>query len=514
MKGRRGEVLALFAIVAVAAALRLVGLEDRPGHLNGDEASFGIEAQRILGGELHYPFGLMWGSTATLSGYVFALSYDAANRSVAGLRFPGALAGTLAVAALYLLARGLSTRRVALGAAALLATLPLHVHYSRIAIGVSWDSLTFTTAAAAVWWGLRSSGPATPLLLLAGLVAGFGQYAYTGSRLLPALLLGVLAAHAVLDRRRLAGKGTGIAALTLLWLVVAAPFYLHGFRYPDDFNARLHQVGIVPSGWLQSEAAAREVGEGTILAEQAREAVLGFFVRDDRTETWGARTPLVPPLVGVGLALGLLLSLRRWRRPETALIHGWFWSIVILAGALTADPPTSNRLVSVMPLVCLIAALGWDEIAARLGRGDPRRTRAWALAAIGAAVAANLLAVAQRREEIPYGGRNARTATFVGRELARRPTSTTLVFLGAPAVYAGISPIPFLAPAHPRHDVLTAATSLPADLPAGDLWVVAIPARAGELDVFAPIALGDASVFRDPRNGEVLFHALPARSRQ
>lgn len=514
ISAHRAEFTLALGILLVGGLLRLWALGEIPPILNGDEASIGIDVQHILDGTIRDPFGLMWGPLPTMSGFVIAAFYRFFGETTFALRLPGALAGTLGIGALYLLARGFLRREVALGAALLLATLPVHIHYSRIAVNTAWDSLLFPGALAALYWAIRREGGSMPLFLTSGLLGGFAQYAYSGSRLLPALMLGVLLAHAVFQPRRLSGKWIGILAMATLLLITASPLFLHAWRYPDDFNARFHQTGIFQTGFVEQEKLARGTTTVGVLVEQTKRALLGFAYLPDNTETWGAWTPLVPALLSVALFIGLPVSLRNWRRPFTALIHGWFWSVLILAGALTLHPPTSNRLTSMMPVVALFAALGLDWAATAISRPDsgafgPRRQR-WLFTALLLATAAHgVFSYRRFLSNNNYGGTNAKIANFIGGELAERPSGTSYIALTTPQIFAGISPIVFQAPAVPGKDYVTPLTALPVDLPEGDLMVVALPERRVELNVFQQ-AFGTPPVSerRDPRSGEVLYYSL------
>jgi 4-amino-4-deoxy-L-arabinose transferase-like glycosyltransferase len=511
----RLELALVLGILIVSGVMRLWALGTIPSHLNGDEASVGMDVQRILNGEIRDPFGLMWGPLPSLSGFVIAGFYQLLGQSVFALRLPGALAGTLSVVALYVLARGFVRREVALGAALLLATLPIHIHYSRIAVNTAWDTFFYTATLAALYWAIERKGNTTPLLLLAGLFMGFSQYAYSGSRLLPAIAIGVVGIYALFYPQRLRGKWIGLVGMVALFLVIASPLYLHAWRYPDDFNARFNQTGIFQTGFVEQEKVARNTDTLGVLTEQLRRTLFGFAYINDTTETWGSETPLVPTLFSLALFLGLLLSLRRWRDPSTALMHGWFWSVIILGGALTTNPPTSNRLISAMPVVALFAAVGWDWVARAFAPDNPDRTlrlRAQQLVLVlfllGTA-AIGIYTYQGYLESNNYGGLNAKVATFIGRDLAQRPAGTTLVALTAPRIYSGMSPIVFQSPTAPRKDYNDLVQSFPTDLPAGDLLIIALPERLGELGSFQAQFGGiTPTEVRDPTTNQVLYYSL------
>lgn len=511
----RLELAVVVGILLISGVLRIWALGTLPGHLNGDEGSVGMDVQRILNNDIRDPFGLMWGPLPSLSGFVIAGFYQLFGQTIFGLRFPGALAGTLSVVALYALARAFVRREVALGAALLLATLPIHIHYSRIAVNTAWDTLFYTATLAALYWAIERKGANTPLLLLAGLLMGFSQYAYSGSRLLPAIVVGVLGIYLLFYPKRLQTKWIGLLGMAALFLVIASPLYLHAWRYPDDFNARFNQTGIFQTGYVEREKAARNTDTLGILTDQLRRTLFGFAYIQDTSETWGTPSPLVPTLFSIALFLGLLLSLRRWREPSTALMHGWFWSVIILGGALTTNPPTSNRLISAMPVVALFAAIGWDWLARALTPDNPdatfrlRAQRVILVLFLVGTAAIGIYTYQGYVESNNYGGVNAKVATLIGRDLAQRPAGTTLVALTAPRIFSGMSPIVFQVPNAPRKDYNDLVTALPADLPTGNLLIIALPERLGELGVFQAQFGGIAPTeVRDPATNQVLYYSL------
>jgi len=306
-----------------------------------------------------------------------------------------------------------------------------------------------------------------------------------------------------------------LLGMTALFLVIASPLYLHAWRYPDDFNARFNQTGIFQTGFVEREKVARNTDTLGILTDQLRLTLFGFAYINDTTETWGSATPLIPTLFSLALFLGLLLSLRRWREPSTAMLHGWFWSVIILGGALTTNPPTSNRLISALPVVALFIAIGWDWVARAFTPDNPTpaiRARAQSVLLVLFVVGTAAVGIYTYQGYLAnndYGGLNAKVGTFIGRDLAQRPAGTTYIALTAPRLYSGMSPIVFQAPAVPGKDYTDLVQSLPPDLPAGDLLIVALPERLGELGSFqAQFPTAPLTEVRDPQTNQILYYSL------
>jgi 4-amino-4-deoxy-L-arabinose transferase-like glycosyltransferase len=509
------DLLAVGSVTLLAAVLRFPDLATALPTINGDEASVGLEVRRVLAGELRNPFSLIWGSHSGLVAFIMASFARVLGPSVGSFRLLGAILGTLAVPATYLLARLLTGRHLAVVAALFLAAVPLHLHYSRLALVNAWDSFTFPAVLAALWWGMRRDQRETWPFALAGLVAGLGQYPYVGSRLVVIIVVLWLVYLVVFDSEPLRGKGLHLLVMAMVFAVVVSPHYLNAVQEPDLFNSRINQEGILQNGWLRNEAQGRAESPLYVLWDQFRRALFGFAFFPDRSAAWNPGTPLAPPLLGLGLFLGLIVSLRRWRDPTVLLLHGWFWSVILSAGMLTLNPPTSNRLISAVPAVCIFAALGWEGMARALARawdGERQRWLAAILLALFAGVTLFTGVHAHQRylANNRFGGTEALIATRVGYTLAQMPQETTLVMMGAPLVYSDISPLVFLTPSYTRRDIIDPLTAPPTDLETGNpLLFVILPGRESDMNyVLQAFPDGQLTQAHAPDNGELLYYQI------
>jgi 4-amino-4-deoxy-L-arabinose transferase-like glycosyltransferase len=490
LAANRGEVATVAAITLAAAGLRLWQLGSLPYNISGDEGSIGLEIRRVLEGDMRNPFTLAWGPLPTMWYFVQAGPPWLFGLGPWSLRLTNALFGVLAVPMLYVLGRLLFNRPTALAAALLLAGYQLHLHYSRATINVIFDTFFYPAALAALVYGLRY-GKGTGAFVLAGVLAGLAQYTNVGARLLPLMMLVFVLLLLLLRRDWLRGRGEHMAALLLAFGLVAGPIIVYAIQRPDDYNTRLNQVGIVQAGWLEQQQEARNVGPLPLLGEQFERTLFGFAVYDDRTVSYGGG-PLANPAMALLLFLGLGLSALNWRHPPALLLSLWFWAGLIGGGVLTVDPPTSNRLVAIVPVVALLAGLALAEIA-RVLAPLLRRQAAPRVAMALVAVVALPLALFDVRyyfgDYLPthhFGGSHAYIATTVGRDLADAPAGTQLYFFGAPYMWSGFSTLRFLAPQLERTDV-EEPLNTPDDLERlignadSDALFVFLPHRAEEL---------------------------------
>ena len=112
--------------------------------------------------------------------------------NLVGLRAFSVVLGVVNVLAVYLLARELFNRRVAMVAALALAALPIHIQFSRIALNNIVDPLLGTLTFYFIIRGLNRPHQIRGNFAWAGAMLGLTQYFYEGGRFLfPVLTLGL-----------------------------------------------------------------------------------------------------------------------------------------------------------------------------------------------------------------------------------------------------------------------------------------------------------------------------------
>ncbi|GAB4514461.1 MAG: hypothetical protein OHK0046_16590 [Anaerolineae bacterium] len=234
--------------------------------------------------------------------------------TLTSLRLVSVILGTVGVAAVYRLA--LPDRRLGLLAALLLATLPPHLHFSRLGLNNIADP-AFGTLALAFVLGER--------YILAGVMLGLTQYFYEGGRLLyPALLLAWAALHPQ--------RWRGWVRLLGVFVLVAAPVYL---------TLLMNDLPLAPRLNATSHGA-----EWTV--EKFWRA-LTFFAWQDASWFYGGAFVLAVPLV--------ILGLFRWRDRVVRLAVLWLL-ITVLGNSLLRDPLEAPRYVVAYPALAVLMAAG------------------------------------------------------------------------------------------------------------------------------------------------------------
>jgi 4-amino-4-deoxy-L-arabinose transferase-like glycosyltransferase len=342
----------LLVLALIALLLRAAFLESVPGRLHQDEvamADFALwrvfsEPRRTL-----YPFGTGLYSQPALHNYIIRLSLALLGNSITGLRIPSVLAGTGAVLATYAVVKVFENRRTAMLSAIIMTAYHFHIHWSRLGLNNVWDTLWVPTMLAAYAWGWkrRWSGGA----VLAGLVLGFSQYFYHGSKI-GILLLAYLIFwlwRQERDERRLA---VFICKPLLAATCVAAPIALFAIRNPDSYFERSRIV----FGWQLDAIAAATGGRmdfWNYAWQQLWRAAGAFVAVPDVTGFYGPDVPLTLELAALLFVVGVLWSV--YKRRFIPIL--WILLTILLGGFLLTGAPSSSRYVVSIPAICWLIAV-------------------------------------------------------------------------------------------------------------------------------------------------------------
>lgn len=368
---RRAKRLALLAgLIILAATLRLWGLTAIPPGLYHDEAFNGLDALSVLDGDRPIYFTANNGREPIFI-YSVALSVALLGRSPGAIRIVAALLGTLTVPAIYLMAREMGGRRLALLAAMLTATTVWPLALSRIGFRAISMPLVIALALWLLWRGRRTGQRWQ--FILAGLCFGAASYTYLAARFTFIALLGfgIIYYSCRLDFN-FTGKGRTVAVRktdALLFLLAAIlvllPLLIYGIGHWDVFVRRAGQVSIFNSTINKGDFW------GTLLRHTGQ-ALGMFFIRGDFIPRHNVPPrPVFDPLMGAAFVLGLVQAIREWRRPDRALTLVWL-AVMILPTIIAEDAPHFLRSVGLQPVLFVIPALGLETAWQWLEKRAPR----------------------------------------------------------------------------------------------------------------------------------------------
>lgn len=503
----------VIALCIAGLILRLAYLAQIPFTLSGDEAAQGLEALRVINGDLSNPFAIGWRGVPAMSFHITALSIRLLGQTIEALRFPWVLVGVATIPLAYWLVSRLLGRAVGLIAASLLATYHYAIHFSRLGSNQAADAFLATLAVLALSFALKRNQPL--YWIVAGATAGFSFYLYAGARFVPVLVLLLLACEVAIHRRGFLSRyGRGLASGATAFLLVSAPLLQTAYRAPDAFNQRVLEAGILQSGWLEHEAHLRESSKASVLFDQFLRAALAFHYYPDRRGWYDFGQPLLDPLFGsllaVGMTYAILSVLVPPRNLRTLPFLIWWWGVVILGGALTESPPSSQRLTSLVVPTCVFIALAVVCLTA-LARQVWRRVPPWPfyVAAVALFAITSLTAYLGRYSaERHFGGPYAELATATAGILSRRSSTHTIYLLGAPDLYSDFPTFAYLAPTVTILDLsVPVETLLPSEvsqLRTPALFLV-VPRRLPELTLLEEyLAGGTVTVIERERSGTVI----------
>ena len=380
---------ALVAILLVATALRVIGVDNFPSPLGAtppglehDEVAHWLINRDILAGEHAIYFIEAYGHEA-LYHYAQALFGAAVGDHALALRLPSVYLGVLLVAVGYALGRRLFGARVGLLSAAFLAVLFWPVFYSRLALrAMALPAISGLSAIA--WWrgfseGQGESGPdsspahsppvpwSTKWLLVGGLLAGLSLHTYMAGRAVPifyALYCGYLA---LFHRPAFRANWRGIALFWLALAAVALPLVAFLLLNPGA-EARIGEV--------DAPLRALLAGDPRPVLANAAQIAAGFGLRGDPLWRQGiAGRPVFDPVLALLFYAGVALCLWRWREPRHAFVLLWLAASVI-PSLVTVDAPSTIRMINALPVLMLFpllavsAATRWGK--SRYGRSVKR----------------------------------------------------------------------------------------------------------------------------------------------
>ena len=352
------EWLAVAGLVGLGSLFRFVHFGTIPEGMNHDAAWYGMYAIYITGGASHTPYTAAGFGRETLFMYLVAAFVHWLGNTPEALQLASSLCGVAALVPLYLLARAMFGGRVALIALAFLAVSGWHGVFSR----VGWRLITVPplemVALYAAWRAVVAGRWRAWMLMGAGAAASV--YTYNAARIVPVLtLLPYLLffpAQPALRRRYLLG---GVVALTA-FLVVGFPMFWYASTHLDEFQRRVSAV------------SDQRQEEGKSLLGNAWDALRMFNYRGNGDDFF-IDEPLLEPLAGVLLLVGVALALRNARqRPYAFLLLGL--PLALLPGVWSV--PNGNRAITAIPFVYLLIATGLDAVLTHAVAGFPRRRQA------------------------------------------------------------------------------------------------------------------------------------------
>ncbi len=505
-RAHQTELIVVGLTTLLAAGLRFYQLGDIPRVIDGDEGRIGQYALTANHLPLANPFSLAENFGALYLQLIHAAT-KLFGQTPFALRLLPALAGTLAVPALYLLARELFGQRVAALAAALLAVAHAHIHFSRIVpVAYIQGTLFVPLELYFFWTGLQQRSRWR--LGLGGVILGLHFNFYVGAQIIAGMLVAYLLIAAVACRPLVQHAGRRIAFFWIGTLLVALPMILFSVRHPDLFFERLNADGTFQSGWLMRAMAETGQSAPAILGGRILHAWLSVNFYPAR-DFYNIDVPLLGMATSAFYVLGLGFALWRTRNPRYLLLNGYFWGTTVAVGVFAVpESADSYRMLAALPAAIALAAIGVDELLKRWGLDAPAH-RASRTAVLGALLGGVLL-LNVRTYFFDFAGRcrygldqQTRFASYLGNHLRLLDRELTVYLLSDDTFRFGT---------HNSVDFLSddyVITNLPGPITDQELHsndvIIAGPSRMDELRTWAAEHSGGALILESDCDSPMLL---------
>jgi hypothetical protein len=354
---------------------------------------------------------------------------------------------------------------VALIAASIITVSSFHLHFSRVIVATSIQDALFATLTFYLFiTGLEQRS--STRLALSGLVIGFELYIYMGARLVIVLLPIYVIALWITNRDWVKGNLGNLMIFTGALLVISAPMMLWAIDHTDEFMARANQLGVIQSGWLSNEADATGKSQLSIFLNLFRQAFLTVNYYPSYAFHF-SKLPMLDFVTSAVFILGLSYSLYHVDDHRHLLLNGWFWSGVLVGGAMVVIPDKSAyRIMVVLPAVSLFIAVAWDKLIEFSTRALPKNQ----ITRIGpTAVFIALFSILNLKAYFvdyaftcDYEGANTRLASYIGSYIGDLGPDYDPYLLTAPREISGVyRSIDFLSGNVPLNDIKEPLTGPP-----------------------------------------------------
>jgi hypothetical protein len=359
------DLLALLFLTALAAFLRLYRLDAVPAEMTSDHAENILDIRDILAGR-HMVFSPRNTGREALLFWATALALEWLPFTFLTLKLVVAVGSILAVPVAYLLVKEWYGREVAFFAAFFLAISKWAITIGRWGLRAGWVplfvGLTLLFLVRALKYGRRND------FILCGLALGASLYVYTSLRMLPIVVIVLVALAGVRELRH--GRGRALPAylgglLTVLAVTAAVfvPLGRYMIEYPESFWYRA----------LTRMTDLERPVQGSLpelFVSNLRNSLLMAHWKGDIA--WVTNVPGDPFLdpISAGLAtLGTVYLLWHVRRGVNAAVLIAYLLLLMpstLNFAFPQENPSAVRSSTVMPVLFLFpaipAALTWRAL--------------------------------------------------------------------------------------------------------------------------------------------------------
>ena len=373
---QRGPSLAAATILLLLAAfLRLWALSTTPPGLHAGELINTQLSDRLRQGDIAVIYDDVEPAREGLYYALLAGSTTLTGRGLMLWRLPSVWLSMLSLSMTTVLMRRLFGRRVALMTLGLMAVTFWAVwmgrtvgHVALLPLAATFTLYTFVRAFTA-----RRQTYASLWFTIGGIALGLTQYVHVTAWTLPALFLAYILYRTLVNRSEIRQHRANIWYTLALAVVIDIPLAIYLIRYP---GAR-EPVPITQQPGLIAEVPERLVA-----------SLAALTLRGDMLPTHNLPgRPVLGPVIGALLIVGIGVALARWRRPPYGFALLWL-GIGPRPTAFLPRRPDFEQMAVILPLVSALPALGLRALYQVARERFSGLLRPLSLAALGALVAA------------------------------------------------------------------------------------------------------------------------------
>lgn len=359
----------LVIIICVAVFFRFYHLSLVPPGLYLDEAVEGNAAATSLATGQFKVFYAENNGREGLFVNLVALSFKLFGQHIWSLRMVSAIAGVVTVLGLYFLAKQFFNWQIAAFSSYFLAISFWHVNFSRIGFRAILAPLCLVLGVYFFWMALTKLTRRD--FILSAIFWGLGFYTYIAFRIMPLLLIIMVATYIVSikvgrsreDYKRMRNKIlTGSVVCMVIIIVIALPLGVYFLKNPGDFYSRTSQVSL-----LSSENPTLMLRNNVIKTMEM------FFVAGDtnwRHNIAGSPELLWP--IGLMFLTGFIRRVYVFFRPKNSnnrlvsiILLAWFFISLLPVVFSNEGIPHALRSLLVVPSVMIFAGEGlWLAVVA------------------------------------------------------------------------------------------------------------------------------------------------------
>ena len=350
---RTTDTLVCITVFFFALAFRAYRLGEVPPEFMCDEADNYQDVFRILYGQGIPFFGHDWKPQPAMSAHLLSWWTWIVGFGMAKARLFTAIVSSVMVAFFYVVAKRLTNRYTAAAAATLLALNPWALNFSRSA----WENIhvcLYTLGALHAVFKILETDR-WRWYAIAGVWSALGFLGYFSGRLVLPIVVFSLLMSLCWDFRQWQTRLAGIALTCTVFLVLCSLQISDMVKNHSTYSCRTGAVAI----WNQEYPQPEAFNLWDKMQNQLSSSLTAFWKPNNRKGRYAPiRKPLLHPFTGSLMAMGLFLSLfrfREWSIVWISFLIPWFATQGLANGA-----PDVARAIGLLVPAFLFVALGLE----------------------------------------------------------------------------------------------------------------------------------------------------------